>query len=409
MFRQCVLQVNLVLFFPGMCTWYIFARQIRISVFGKTKNNSSTSEHAKHGPIVRVSHDATRPITPFYVFWNQRQKLPNQCNIARTWIALLFPSSRGMNWKSLVGSSKIVLSTFSTRHGRTYIHVVFCADYEYRIGINLFLEEHGQTGWQSWPNWQNVESSNSRPTTTITSYISGFYVKNGLTNVTLSSLENIFWRTWFWASKPFRDRKIPSRLGHDLTQSISQRFSGRGIRIWPQPRWILIGTLRIWGLKIFSRPIQLQVCPSCSPWKINKVWCLACASCYFFCKEHGRTLVWQKFFGRTWVFFQRICPRNTTFLKFCLSLNFIVFIDRGRKKQQSVKAVSNVLFDYNNMIPCFRRSSLSNWTTAAKWCLLKKQPVLLRGNTCWEEQVTQSELAFYLRTIIQTSFNKSRA
>lgn len=61
------------------------------------------------------------------------------------------------------------------------------------------------------------------------------------------------------------------------------------------------------------------------------------------CEEHEGTLELQKFSGRTRVFFQGILSKNTTFLFFSLSSNSIVFIDRGRKKQQAVKAVSNVL------------------------------------------------------------------
>lgn len=333
--------------FGPRLTWHlcpcIFARWIRISMFGRTKSNSSMSEHAKHGPVLRVNHDAMRSTGPFYVFWNQRRKLPNQYHIPGTWFQLLFPWPRGMNSKSLVDTSRIVLREFSLELGRTYIHVFFHVDHEYRSAINWFWEEHGGTWWQSGQNRQSVKPSVSKSMATVQNYISGFYIKNGLTNVALASLENIFQRTWFWALKSFWDRQVPLILNHDLTQSIPQRFSGRGIRIWPQRRSIPSGRSLICRSKIFLVRFWCKCVHRVPLEKLVRFDTWHVPTFNLLCEEHEGTLELQKFSGRTRVFFQGILSKNMIFLIFSLSSNSIVFIDRGRKKQQAVKAVSNVL------------------------------------------------------------------
>lgn len=265
-----------------------------------------------------------------------------------------------MNSKSLVDTSRIVPRESSLELGWTYVHVFFHADHEYCSAINWFWEEHGGTWWQSGQNRQRVESSISKSMTTVQSYFSGFYIKNGLTNVALASLENIFRRTWFWALKSFWDRQVPLILHHYLTQSIPQRFSGRGIRIWPQRRSIPSGRPWIWRSKNFFGPILVEMRPSCSSWKFSAVWCLTCANFQFIERRTRRNTWVAKVLWKN----AGVLPTNSIkehdIFKILFILKFHCFYRSWKKETAGCESSQQRAIDYNNTIPCFRRSSLSN-------------------------------------------------
>lgn len=64
-----------------------------------------------------------------------------------------------------------------------------------------------------------------------------------------------------------------------VRNGLSQRISGRGVRIWAELRWIPSGSWCIGGLKKKSDGNLLEMRPSHSPWKNSKITYITCGGC----------------------------------------------------------------------------------------------------------------------------------